>query len=267
MSYSSGPGRPAPSKAAGPSHPCAGHSRAAPGRVLCPSPIGPPGGQAEQPGAESSCPEQPQVWRLGAKAPGSQRMFTRTHLGDPDGGLTTAICGKPGRSGENERPRATVSARPSGRCCRRGPLSQGPGEGDNIGEHHPPGTWDTSAGIVRAKPSPGVFAAHAPPIIKGSRLRSLPAIYASTKVAHKKHICMSSPLDLISSERLLRSRVRLLCLLEPLTISRTAPRPWAGHGGIPWRLFPKFYVDVSVYGEDTLVSRGSRTQNTSEDRR
>lgn len=63
----------------------------------------------------------------------------------------------------------------------------------------------TSMGTAGTKSLPMVFAMQAPPIVKDYRLPSLLMIYISTKVAHKKNICMSNPLDLISSEMLLHS--------------------------------------------------------------
>lgn len=115
----------------------------------------------------------------------------------------------------------------------------------------------TSGILLVPNPCPGFLPfMPLPPIIKGYRLCSLLLIYVSTKVAHKNNICMSNPLDLISPEMLLHSRVKLHCPFESLTISRMPLKPWTGLGRAEnfRKLFPKYSVDVNVRRADLLLS-------------
>lgn len=103
----------------------------------------------------------------------------------------------------------------SARSCLHVPLSQGSAEMDRH--------WRAPLGARlkgQLKSRPTVFATYAPPVMKVFRLLSLLMIYVPTKVVHTKNICISNPLDLISSEMLLQVCLKLSFLSEQLNISR-----------------------------------------------
>lgn len=204
---------------------------------------------------------QPQVQLPGAEAHRSQRMFAEIRLRNPDGARTRQKL--PKTWAIRLKRMAPCDFFWSAKCQIL--LIQSPfprGQQNKKAQTSPMSTSceleaETGHQWARlvASPCPWFLPCRPPRIVEDYRLPSLLMIYISTKAAHKKNICMSNPLDLISSEMLLHSRVKLHCLLEQLTISRMSLKSWTGLGRVEnfRKLFPKFCVDVSFWRKDALL--------------